>query len=169
MSSSGFSTSMSSAPFCALSTPSQASHGRVEVRLLAMSSIAGHVTHRYFGAYPVGKAGIESMVRNAADEYGHAGVRFNALQPGFITTEVMEGIERGGPVWNSYVEQTPLGGVARRKTLRTWLASSCLLSHAGSQVRRLLSMEAIRCGPVLTTRRMLSIAFGRSALDLSES
>jgi 7-alpha-hydroxysteroid dehydrogenase len=78
---------------------------------VALSSIAGHVTHRYFGAYPVAKAGIESMVRNAADEYGHAGVRFNALQPGFITTEVMEGIERGGPVWNSYVEQTPLGDV----------------------------------------------------------
>ena len=78
---------------------------------VALSSIAGHVTHRYFGAYPVAKAGIESMIKNAADEYGRSHVRFNAIQPGFITTEVMEGIERGGPVWNSYVEQTPLGEV----------------------------------------------------------
>jgi len=80
---------------------------------VAMSSIAGHVTHRYFGAYPVAKAGIESMIKNAADEYGSVKVRFNAIQPGFTATEVMEGIERGGPVWNSYIEQTPLGDVGQ--------------------------------------------------------
>ncbi|HEY8525457.1 MAG TPA: glucose 1-dehydrogenase [Acidimicrobiales bacterium] len=80
---------------------------------VGMSSIAGHVTHPYFGAYPVAKAGIESMVRNAADEYGAHKIRFNAVQPGFIATEVMEGIERGGPVWESYVSQTPLGDVGQ--------------------------------------------------------
>jgi 7-alpha-hydroxysteroid dehydrogenase len=78
---------------------------------VGMSSIAGHVTHPYFGAYPVAKAGIESMMQNAADEYGYAKVRFNAIQPGFMSTEVMAGIERGGPVWRSYVDQTPLGDV----------------------------------------------------------
>jgi NAD(P)-dependent dehydrogenase (short-subunit alcohol dehydrogenase family) len=78
---------------------------------IGMSSIAGHVTHPFFGAYPVAKAGIESLVRNAADEYGYLNVRFNAIQPGFITTELMEFVPRGGPVWQSYVEQTPLGGV----------------------------------------------------------
>jgi 7-alpha-hydroxysteroid dehydrogenase len=80
---------------------------------VAMSSIAGHVTHRYFGAYPVAKAGIESIIKNAADEYGSAQVRFNAIQPGFIATEVMEGIQRGGPIWNSYVDQTPLADVGQ--------------------------------------------------------
>lgn len=80
---------------------------------VGMSSIAGHVTHRYFGAYPVAKAGIEALIKNAADEYGGTKVRFNAIQPGFIATEVMEGIERGGSVWNSYVDQTPLGGVGQ--------------------------------------------------------
>lgn len=80
---------------------------------VAMSSMAGHVTHRYFGAYPVAKAGIEAIVKNAADEYGSAKVRFNAIQPGFTATEIMEGIQRGGPVWTSYVEQTPLGDVGQ--------------------------------------------------------
>jgi NAD(P)-dependent dehydrogenase (short-subunit alcohol dehydrogenase family) len=80
---------------------------------VGMSSIAGHVTHRWFGAYPVAKAGVEAMMRNAADEYGPAKVRFNAIQPGFIATEVMEGVERGGPVWSSYIEQTPLGGIGQ--------------------------------------------------------
>ena len=69
--------------------------------------------HRFFGGYPVAKASIESMIKNAADEYGERGIRFNAIQPGFIATEVMAGIDRGGPVWQSYVEQTPLGGVGK--------------------------------------------------------
>jgi NAD(P)-dependent dehydrogenase (short-subunit alcohol dehydrogenase family) len=65
-----------------------------------------------FGAYPVGKAGIEHMMRNAADDYGAAGVRFNAVAPGFTETEIMESIPRDSPVFESYIRNTPLGGVA---------------------------------------------------------
>lgn len=79
---------------------------------VGMSSIAGHVTHLVFGAYPVAKAGIEAMMRNAADEYGAAGVRFNAVQPGFTTTELMEGIPRDSPTYGSYIANTPMAGVA---------------------------------------------------------
>jgi len=78
---------------------------------VGMSSIAGHVTHPYFGAYTAGKAGIEAMVRNAADEYGHLGVRFNAIRPGFIATEIMVHIPRESATYRSYVENTPMGGV----------------------------------------------------------
>ncbi len=78
---------------------------------VGMSSIAGHVTHPYFGAYTVGKAGIEEMMRNAADEYGPGGIRFNAVRPGFIATEIMQGIPRDSDVYRSYLENTPMGGV----------------------------------------------------------
>jgi NAD(P)-dependent dehydrogenase (short-subunit alcohol dehydrogenase family) len=78
---------------------------------VGMSSIAGHVTHPLFGAYTVGKAGIEAMMRNAADEYGSSGVRFNSVRPGFISTEIMEGIPRDSAVYRSYIENTPLGDV----------------------------------------------------------
>ncbi|MBV9871238.1 MAG: SDR family oxidoreductase [Frankiaceae bacterium] len=77
----------------------------------AISSIAGHLTHRWFGAYPVAKAGLEELVRNAADEYGPAGVRFNAVRPGFTATELMEGVPRDSPVFGSYLDNTPLAGV----------------------------------------------------------
>jgi 7-alpha-hydroxysteroid dehydrogenase len=79
---------------------------------VGMSSIAGVATHQVFGAYPVAKAGIDAMMRNAADEYGPAGVRFNSVQPGFVTTEIMEGIPRDSPVYESYLVNTPLGGVS---------------------------------------------------------
>lgn len=79
---------------------------------VGMSSIAGAATHPVFGAYPVAKAGIDAMMRNAADEYGPAGVRFNSVQPGFVSTEIMEGIPRDSSVFESYLVNTPLGGVS---------------------------------------------------------
>jgi NAD(P)-dependent dehydrogenase (short-subunit alcohol dehydrogenase family) len=79
---------------------------------VGMSSIAGAVTHPVFGAYPVAKAGIDHLIRNAADEYGPAHVRFNSVQPGFVTTEIMEGIPRDSEVFASYLRNTPLGGVS---------------------------------------------------------
>lgn len=79
---------------------------------VGMSSIAGVATHPVFGAYPVAKAGIDAMMRNAADEYGAAGVRFNSVQPGFVSTEIMEGIPRDSSVFESYLVNTPLGGVS---------------------------------------------------------
>ncbi len=78
---------------------------------VGMSSIAGHVTHLYFGAYCVGKAGIEQMMKNAADEFGPAKIRFNSIRPGFIATEIMEGIPRESSVYSSYIENTPMDGV----------------------------------------------------------
>jgi NAD(P)-dependent dehydrogenase (short-subunit alcohol dehydrogenase family) len=80
---------------------------------VGMSSLAGHVTHPWFGAYTVAKAGIEAMMRNAADEYGPVGVRFNSVRPGFIATEIMELIPRDSAVFASYIENTPLGDIGQ--------------------------------------------------------
>ena len=78
---------------------------------IRMSSLAGHIPHPMFGAYCVSKAGIEEMMRNAANEYGETKVRFNAIRPGFISTEIMEGIPRESAVYDSYIVNTPLNDV----------------------------------------------------------
>ena len=80
---------------------------------IGMSSIAGHITHPYFGAYCVGKAGIEEMMKNAADEFGSRGIRFNSIRPGFIATELMQAIPRDSAVYDSYIQNTPMGDVGR--------------------------------------------------------
>jgi NAD(P)-dependent dehydrogenase (short-subunit alcohol dehydrogenase family) len=114
---------------------------------IGMSSIAGHLPHPYFGAYCVGKAGIEEMMRNAADEFGASKLRFNAIRPGFIATEIMEGVERGGAVWNSYIENTPMADVGQPEDVANlarfligpesrWVTGTCINVDGGHHLRR---------------------------------
>ena len=78
---------------------------------IGVSSIAATLTHRYLGAYCVGKAGIEMLVRVAADELGPSRVRVNCVRPGLIDTDMVAGITTGGPVLDDYLAQTPLSRV----------------------------------------------------------
>jgi NAD(P)-dependent dehydrogenase (short-subunit alcohol dehydrogenase family) len=78
---------------------------------IGVSSIAAPLTHRYLGAYCIGKVGIEMLVRVAADELGPSGVRVNCVRPGLIDTDLVAGITAGGPVLDDYLAQTPLNRV----------------------------------------------------------
>ncbi len=114
---------------------------------VAMSSIAGHLTHPHFGAYCVGKAGIEAMMRNCADEFGPSGVRFNAIRPGFIATEIMEAVPRDSATYRSYIENTPLGDVGQPEDVAhlarfligpesRWVTGACINVDGGHHLRR---------------------------------
>jgi NAD(P)-dependent dehydrogenase (short-subunit alcohol dehydrogenase family) len=75
---------------------------------VGVSSHAGRDTFRFLGAYGAGKAGLDMIVRVAADELGPARVRVNSVQPGIIDNELMAAITAGGPVLDSYLENIPL-------------------------------------------------------------
>ena len=114
---------------------------------VGMSSLAGHRTHLWFGAYTVSKAGIEAMMQNAADEYGPVGVRFNTVRPGFISTEIMEGIPRNSPVYDSYIENTPMQDVGEPEDVAAlarflispearWITGQVINVDGGHSLRR---------------------------------
>ena len=124
--------------------PHLAKHGG---SFVGMSSVAGALTHPFFGAYPVAKAGIEQLIRNAADEYGRAGVRCNAVQPGFTSTELMQVIPRESPVYESYVTNTPMNGVAEPEDVAQlvrfligpesrWITGQVIAVDGGHSLRR---------------------------------
>jgi 7-alpha-hydroxysteroid dehydrogenase len=132
---------------------------------VGMSSLAGHVTHPYFGAYTAGKAGIEAMMRNAADEYGHLGVRFNAIRPGFIATEIMGHIPRESATYRSYIENTPMRGVGEPEDVghlarfligpeSRWITGQAINVDGGHSLRR---------GPNFS--EFAEAMFGRAVLD----
>ncbi len=114
---------------------------------VGMSSLAGHITHPWFGAYPVAKAGIEAMIRNAADENGPHKVRFNAIRPGFVATEIMEGIPRDSGIYRSYIDNTPMGDVGHPDDVgqlarfligpeSRWITGQCINVDGGHSLRR---------------------------------
>lgn len=114
---------------------------------VGMSSIAGHLPHPYFGAYCVAKAGIEEMMRNAANEFGGRKLRFNAIRPGFIATELMAGVPRDSATYASYIENTPMADVGLPEDVghlarfligneSRWITGTCINVDGGHALRR---------------------------------
>jgi NAD(P)-dependent dehydrogenase (short-subunit alcohol dehydrogenase family) len=53
-----------------------------------ISSIAGVASSPTLSAYGAAKAALRSLTKTAAVEWGHAGVRVNAVAPGWVRTEL---------------------------------------------------------------------------------
>ncbi|MEX0666490.1 MAG: SDR family oxidoreductase [Acidimicrobiia bacterium] len=99
--------------------------GKTRGSFVAISSHVGIQSERFLGAYASAKAGLDQIVRVAADELGPSGVRVNSVRPGIIATELMDAITAGGPVLDSYHANIPLrrvGTVADVAALVRFLA-----------------------------------------------
>lgn len=78
---------------------------------VGISSIAAPLTHRFMSVYCVSKAGLETLIKTAADELGQAGVRVNAVRPGLVPTELAAALDEDPEVRADYLAQMPLGRV----------------------------------------------------------
>ena len=114
--------------------------------IVGMSSIAGHTTHRFMSAYCASKAGIEMLVKCAADELGEHNIRVNAVQPGIVDTDLMTFITAGGPILDSYYENMPVARVGTVDDIAaavrylagpesTWVTGQMLGIDGGHQLR----------------------------------
>jgi NAD(P)-dependent dehydrogenase (short-subunit alcohol dehydrogenase family) len=103
--------------------------------MVNMSSIAGLVGLRKNIAYVAGKHGVVGLTRAAALEYAQAGIRINAVCPGFVRTPIlkldaMPGMER------RYLSAEPVGRLGRPEEIAhavVWLcsdAASFVTGHA---------------------------------------
>lgn len=114
--------------------------------IIGMSSIAGHTTHRFMSAYCASKAGIEMLVKCAADELGEHNIRVNAVQPGIVDTELMSFITAGGPILESYFSNMPVSRIGTVDDIAaavrylagpesTWVTGQMLGIDGGHQLR----------------------------------
>jgi len=135
---------------------------------VAISSLAGHITHPYFGAYPVSKAAVEELVRNAADEYGEANIRFNAIRPGLTMTETMSFLTEDSPIYQSYHQNTPLGGPSDVDDIGQ-IVSFLISPRANRITGQLINVDggqSLRRGPAWST--MIEPAIGGRAVALGQ-
>jgi NAD(P)-dependent dehydrogenase (short-subunit alcohol dehydrogenase family) len=114
---------------------------------IAISSHAGLDTFRFLGAYGAAKAGLDHLVRVAADELGPSRVRVNSVRPGIIANELMTGITSGGPVLDSYMENIPLHRVGTVEDVAelvrflagpesSWITGQCISVDGGQSLRK---------------------------------
>lgn len=115
--------------------------------IVAMSSIAGTLTHRLMGPYSTAKAGLDMLVRNAADELGAYGIRVNAVKPGLVPTGASDPLASNDATRADYLAQMPLGRLGTVDDIAgavaflagpdsTWITGQCLGVDGGHSLRR---------------------------------
>jgi len=114
---------------------------------VALSSIAGPLTHPFMSAYCVSKAGLEALVRNAADELGRAGVRVNAVRPSIVPTELAAPLEQDPAVLADYLANMPISRTGTVDDVAhlirflcgpesSWITGQCIAVDGGHTLRR---------------------------------
>ncbi len=115
--------------------------------MVAISSIAGVLTHRWMTAYCVSKAGLEMLVRNAADELGGAGIRVNAVRPGLVPTDLAAALVANPAIQADYLDQMPLHRLGTPEDIgeavrfligpeSSWITGQVIAADGGHTLRR---------------------------------
>lgn len=115
--------------------------------IVAISSIAGPVTHRFMTPYDVTKAGLEMLIRQTADELGCRNIRANAVRPGLVPTDATEAMVNYPPVMEDYLTQMPLGRAGTTEDVgrlvrfllgdeSSWITGTCISVDGGHHLRR---------------------------------
>lgn len=119
--------------------------------VVAVSSIAGALTHRFMAPYSVAKAALDMLVCNAADELGPYGIRVNAVRPGLVPTGASDPLASHAATRDDYLAQMPLG---RLGTVDDIAAAVAFLASADSawitgQILNVDGGHTLRRGPDL--------------------
>jgi NAD(P)-dependent dehydrogenase (short-subunit alcohol dehydrogenase family) len=79
--------------------------------IATISSLAGHVTHRFMAAYCASKAGVDMLTRVAADELGELNIRVNSVQPSLVDTELASVLTGTDEIKQDYLDNMPISRV----------------------------------------------------------
>ncbi len=115
--------------------------------IVAISSIAGALTHPFMAPYSVAKAAIDMLVRNAADELGRYGVRVNGVRPGLVPTGASDPLVTHEATRDDYLAQMPLARLGTVEDIAaavrflagpesSWITGQILNVDGGHTLRR---------------------------------
>jgi NAD(P)-dependent dehydrogenase (short-subunit alcohol dehydrogenase family) len=113
---------------------------------IAISSTSAVATTRGLAAYCASKAGLDMLVRVAAEELGEYGIRVNAVRPGLTKREAPSPIFVDPALLDVIVKRTPLGRTGipddTAAAVRffagpesSWITGQCVTIDGGSTLR----------------------------------
>jgi len=122
-----------------------AAHGGGSI--VAISSIAGPLTHRFMAPYCASKAGVEMLIKVAADELGGLGIRANAVRPGLVPTDMAMPLTDDTAVVDDYLDQMPIKRLGKVEDIAagvrylagpesSWVTGQCFAIDGGHTLRR---------------------------------
>jgi NAD(P)-dependent dehydrogenase (short-subunit alcohol dehydrogenase family) len=124
--------------------------------IVCISSDAAAMTWPFMASYCSGKAGLDALVRVAADELGSLGIRVNAVRPGLTRTESnnVSLLFTDPELIAAFVEQKPLGRTGTPEDIAEgvrflagpesgWVTGQSLAIEGGNELRRAPSLEKI--------------------------
>jgi NAD(P)-dependent dehydrogenase (short-subunit alcohol dehydrogenase family) len=100
--------------------------------VLNVASVAGLIASPGLSYYSAAKAALINLTRTTAREWAHAGVRVNAVAPGWIQTELNDALRASPEVERGILNQIPLGRWGRAEEVAA--AALFLCSPAASFV-----------------------------------
>ena len=131
--------------------------------IVCISSDAGTMTWPYMAGYCAGKAGLEALVRVAADELGHLQIRVNAVRPGLVKTDSVNSkrIHANEPLMDRFRVEKPLGRTGTPADVApavrylagpesSWVTGQSFAVEGGNELRKAPDLSDIareRVGP----------------------
>ncbi|WDH79589.1 SDR family oxidoreductase [Microbacterium esteraromaticum] len=109
--------------------------GRQGGSIIGFSSIRHVVVEPGQGVYAASKAATVQLLRTAAAEFGHAGVRANAIAPGCVDTPLTDAIKATPEWYDAYASKSALGRWSKPSELAgavVYLASDASTFVTGS-------------------------------------
>ena len=115
--------------------------------IVAVSSTVADFPMPFNAGYSVGKAGVDQLVRVAADELGALGVRVNGVRPGLTATDATTRMVDNADLAARFLEQQPIARVGRPDDIAaairylvgpesSWVTGQILTIDGGHTLRR---------------------------------
>jgi len=115
--------------------------------VVAVSSMQATQAAPMFSAYCAAKAGLEMLVRCAAEELGGDRIRVNAVRPGLTRTDATTGMFADDAVMDAYLVQQPIDRPGEAEDVAgairyfcgpesSWTTGQCIAVDGGTSLRR---------------------------------
>lgn len=135
-------------------TPPMAASGGGAI--VCISSDAATMSWPHMAGYCAAKAGLDALVRVAADELGHLNIRVNAVRPGLTRTASnnVSMLFSDPDIIAEFVREKPLGRTGRPDDVAagvrflagpdaSWITGQSLAIEGGNELRRAPSLEKV--------------------------